>query len=218
MKTQKETKSEISNPLTKRNIKIAKITLISLAFLLLTASFYTGFNKLAKFLNANEFVKYDMVTVKFHKPFEFVPNEVMAERRAMDKLIEERSVEWAEELKNPDPIIDFNDVTTFKGEQVQKYSQMFWDHIWKSESGKGTNNDPTALHIYCRNKGMWNEIGYSPATKFCFSSKAEAVAFIPEYIERNCSGKLLSQCLCYWNKGTKDTTCAYSEGNLSLAN
>ncbi|MDD4027003.1 MAG: hypothetical protein PHO75_02325 [Candidatus Shapirobacteria bacterium] len=218
MKINTKKESKVSKIFTPKNKKIGKVVLFSLSFILLTGLFYVGFSKAAKFLNANEFVKYPVVKIQFHKPFEFVPNEVMAERRAMDKLIQEKSIEWAEELKNPDPIIDFNDPTTYKEEQIQKYAQLFWDHIWESESSKGKNTDPTALHIYCRNKGMWNEIGYSPSTKYCFSSEAEAIAFVPEYIQRNCDGKLLSQCLCYWNKGTKDETCAYSEGNLSMAN
>jgi len=214
---------KFANVLTQKNILIGKITLAGLGFIILTSLFYTGFDKLSKFLNANEFVKYPIVKIQFHKPFEFVPNAEMAERRRIEKLINEKSAKWVEELNDEDVMIDFNDPTTYKEEQVQKYSTLFWEHIWKSESTNGKNNIEGSLQKYCEDKGMWNEIGYNPAKKYCFSSKAEAIDFVPKYIERNCNGMPLSQCLCRWNEGNKDDgkpnlTCPYSDGNLSLAN
>ena len=224
MKTQKETKSEISNPLTKRNIKIAKITLISLAFLLLTASFYTGFNKLAKFLNANEFVKYDMVTVKFHKPFEFVPNEVMAERRAMDKKIEQLTPYFEWRLENPDPIFNYDDVTMSKEEIQERFGMEFYQTVHFYESTNGTNPTAGSLQKYCEDKGLRNQVGYNPQGKQCFKTESEEVATVIDWVNRKCEGMSLSQCLCYYNEGVNketgkpNTTCYYSEGNLSLAN
>jgi len=219
----RNTDGRFANVLTHRNIIIGKVTLGLLLFVLATAGCYRLLDTGAKFLHAHELVKYQIVKVEFHKPFEFVDNAEMAKRRAEEKAIIDHLDKWIEDLKSPDVFIDFNDTTMLKEEQIQRYSGLFWDHIWNSESTKGKNNDPTSLHIYCRNKGMWNEIGYSPSTKYCFTSEAEAKAFVPDYLQRNCNGMPLSQCLCRWNEGNKDNgkpnmTCPYSNGDLSLAN
>lgn len=216
-------RNKIGQFATNKNILIGKITLFVLLFVILTGAIYKLIDKSAKFLHDHELVKHNIIEVKFSKPFEFIDNETMAKRRAEEKAIEDHLEKWIEDLNSADVFIDFNDTTMLKEEQIQRYSSLFWDHIWKSESTNGKNNDPTSLHIYCRNKGMWNEIGYSPSTKYCFTSEAEAKAFVPDYLQRNCNGMPLSQCLCRWNEGNADNgkpnmTCPYSDGNLSMAN
>lgn len=223
IKPLKDKNMKLQNISTK-NVKIAKIVLISLAFILITSLFYQGFKKLAVFLNGHKFMTYQIVKIEFHKPFAFVENAEYEKQQAIEKRIKELLPIWMESLTNPDPVFVFDDTTRTEAEMVEEYSSIFWTTIHTNESTQGKNNDPTSLHMYCRNKGMWNEIGYSPATKYCFKSEAEARAFVPRYLKRNCSEMPLSQCLCRWNKGVNkqtgkpDVTCAYSEGDLSMAN
>lgn len=224
MEALKKEKSEVLNPITKKNIKIAKITLISLAFLLLTAGFYTGFNKLAKFLNENEFVTYQLLTVKFHKPFEFVKNEKMAERRETEKKIEELVPYFTWRLENPDPIFSYDDITMSKEEIQERFGMEFYQTVHFNESTNGTNPTPGSLQKYCEDKGLRNEAGYNPQEKQCFKTESEEVATVIDWAKRKCEGMRLSQCLCYYNEGVdKQTgkpniTCHYSKGELSLAN
>lgn len=86
------------------------------------------------------------------------------------------------------------------------------------ESSWGTNKNPVALHNYCKKLGKWNEIGYSPKTKFCFGSQEEAKKYMDYYVTRYCSNKSLTSCLCYWNTGKNVETCAYSGGDLANSN
>lgn len=224
MKIQKETKNETLSSVTKKNVKIAKIILFGLSFIILTGLFYSGFDKAAKFLNTNEFVKYPMVKIQFHKPFEFVPNKVIKERRAMEKLIEEKSIDWAWEIKNPDPVFDINDITQTKEEILKQFGTDFYQTIHKYESTNGKNNVEGSLQKYCSDKGMRNEVGYDPQHKRCFKDEKEEVATIFSWVKRNCENLPLSQCLCKYNEGVDEktglpkTSCYYSQGKLSLAN
>lgn len=209
----------IKAKITQKKIKIAKIVLISLGSLILISLLFTAFKKISKFLNENKFVTYQIVKIQFHKPFEFVSNEDYQKQKEMEKRLEDLIPYFQYRMENPDPIFELDDPTRTPEEALQEFSQIFFETIHVNESSKGKNtSDPTALHLYCRNLGKWNEIGYNPQNKYCFNSKQEAQNFVARYIQRNCNGKTLNECLCYWNTGTASESCHYSNNNLSLAN
>jgi 5'-3' exonuclease len=116
-----------------------------------------------------------------------------------------------------DPLVQTIQVVEAK-EDTQSYTDRFFNIIRTHESSNGTNKNPIALHNYCKNKGKWNEIGYSPKTKFCFADEEEARLYVAYYVKKNCSEKTLASCLCYWNLGKDVETCAYSNGDLGRAN
>lgn len=73
--------------------------------------------------------------------------------------------------------------------------------VWYRESGNGTNDNPQGLHIYCRNKGLVNEVGYDPSNKFCFQDRTEQVATITNWF-RNCLDKdEIGKCLSVYSSG-----------------
>jgi hypothetical protein len=88
------------------------------------------------------------------------------------------------------------------------------DYIWKSESSRGTNKNPIALHNYCRSVGKVNEWGYAPHLKHCFDTFKEGKAFVTlwvaEHLEQYHGN--VGQVLCMYNRGEKITNCEYSEG------
>jgi len=57
---------------------------------------------------------------------------------------------------------------------ISAYPQGFeeaYDLVWFKESGRGGNK--TGLNGFCISKGGINEIGYSPADKYCFDNPKE---------------------------------------------
>lgn len=92
-----------ANVLTHQNVLIGKITLISLLFILAVAGCYRLLEAGSKFLHAHELVKYQIIKIEFHKPFEFVDNETMTKRRAENELIENITNKVVEEIVNPKP-------------------------------------------------------------------------------------------------------------------
>ena len=196
-----------------KNILKAKITLGVIAFIVVTGLLVKAIDIGVMFFRENTIVKYQVVKVQLHSPIEIVSLNELRQRETMEKIAEEISVKAVESYLNPPKTPQCT-----KDEITQVNPKEFFEVIWKHESGKGTNTDPTALHIYCRNKGKWNEIGYNPQDKFCFGSKTEAEYYVAYYLEKNCKGMTMSQALCRWNTGTASDTCAYSEGNLSMVN
>jgi hypothetical protein len=197
-----------------KNILIGKFTLISLLFLVAIGGGYKLIDRVAQYLHAHELVKYKAVKIEFHRPFEFVPNEEMAKRRETEALIENLTNKVIEEMLNPNP----GQVDAILTSNAPISPSEFFDRIWNHETTRGKDKTPGALHMYCRSKGMWNEIGYNPQAKFCFKDRTEAELFVAYYLKKNCSGMSFNQALCFWNTGKDTPTCPYAEGNLSMAN
>lgn len=194
--------------------KAVIIMAASVLFIGLVYGGYTALDRGWKFANTHKLVKYQAVTVSFHKPFEIVTNEEFQTRQEVESAIEQVSDIALAEYLNPGSTA--KDVKCSVTKAINPTE--FFDIIWKHESSKGTDKTPGALHMVCRAKGQWNEIGYNPQSKFCYKDKIEAQLHVALYVKRNCDGLSMDQCLCYWNTGTPSATCAYSEGNLSLAN
>jgi len=193
----------ISNNATK-----GKIVLAGLVFLILTSICYRVFENTIAFFKENTIINHQMITVKFHTPIEIVSLGELDRRAKETKMIEELSDKVIEEMTNPIETqeVDLKNIT------------WFWDIIWNSESTRGTNNTPGSLAYYCEQKGMWNELGFNPQGKQCFNDKDHAKIRLALWIADNCKSKSKDQCLCFYNTGRHIDTCAYSQGNLSLAN
>lgn len=138
-----------------------------------------------------------------------------------EPLLDPRGKEWkptAWVIESYKPIVVPQVVKAQEPIIYELTKEKFFNIIWSHESSKGRNNNPAALHMYCRSIGKWNEIGYNPQKKHCFESKDEAINFVNGYIDRNCSNKSLNECLCRWNTGKFTATCPYASGDLANAN
>lgn len=176
----------------------------------LVVLFFMAFYQVSKF--------YDAHRVIFQTPIVFQKPIIIEDRVPVDEPEASPSamiIETAHFVAQGTPKVE----QAYAVENDDIDASVFFDIIWKNESSKGTpSKDPTALHMYCRAKGMFNEIGYNPQGKHCFKDKKEAELFIAYYIKKNCSEKTMAQCLCLYNTGKASNSCYYSEGNLSAAN
>jgi len=210
----------IKIPTLKTGHKIAAGTVL---FIFLMAIFYGALNQTVEFFRTNTIVKHQILKTEWSWPLEIIKLTDLEKRQAQEKLLEEKSTEWArfilEGETTPAITPDPNDKTRTKDETSLGKLPSFFDTLWQHESTRGADsNDPTALHMYCRAKGKWNEIGYNPQAKYCFEDREHAELKIALYLKENCGGYTTAQCLCYYNTGKYTTTCPYAEGNLSMAN
>lgn len=196
-------------------IKRARTKFIALvvSFIILVIIMLKGIDLLVGFFRENTIVKHYPIEIKFFKPVEIISLKELERRDMENKMLEEISKEVIEQYKNPKPVEKCSNEVSSNIDP-----KNFFSIIRKYETGNGTNTNPVALHNYCRAKRKWNEIGYNPKGKFCFTDQEEAELYVAYYVKKNCNGKTLDSCLCYWNTGTWIDTCDYSKGNLSFAN
>lgn len=197
----------------KKSKKPLILLTIGIVSVLLLITSWIIFDATVRFFRVYTIVKHQPITIKIQAPLEIISIEALEQRTQQERNIEELTKRAIEQYLNPE-------IATQSAVFVEKIlASTFFDIIWKNESTRGAvSNDPTALHMYCRARGMWNEIGYNPQNKFCFQDREEAELYVAYYIKKNCNGQTMAQCLCRWNTGTNSPTCAYAENKLSLAN
>jgi len=84
-------------------------------------------------------------------------------------------------------------------------------HFRESTSGKAT----AGHHIYCRNKGMWNEIGYNPQGKFCFENEEAGFTKLRSWLEERVPKMGTAKALCLYNSGRDLADCEYYQDYLA---
>lgn len=100
-------------------------------------------------------------------------------------------------------------------EKVELLHQEIFDKVWMLESTQGRAT--TGFHLYCRAKGMWNEIGYNPQGKFCFDNEEQARGVFGRWFQKKFdAGYTTDEALCMWNIGKKVESCTYSINYHSL--
>lgn len=82
-------------------------------------------------------------------------------------------------------------------------------HIWEQESSQGTTTRQDSQAIYCKNKGMTNELGFYPAGKWCWGSFEEGVHRLEKWFDNEAKGLDRATALCYYNTGNMLKTCEY---------
>jgi len=87
--------------------------------------------------------------------------------------------------------------------------ERLYQSVRTMESGKGTNNNPVALHNQCKAKGMINEIGYLATPTYCFDDAEHQKLTFSRWIMKR-EKMTDAQLLCYWNTGTLVNSCRYS--------
>lgn len=70
-------------------------------------------------------------------------------------------------------------------------------HLKESQNGKA----PTGLHIYCRNKGLWNEIGWGQYQQFCFKDEAEGMTTLEKTLTERLAKNPPVEVLCVYQGG-----------------
>lgn len=93
------------------------------------------------------------------------------------------------------------------------------NYIHKAESTEGKNKTPGALHLYCRAKGEWNELGYGGmALKICFKDEAEGRAKVGNWLKRHLEEFKNDEAmtLCYYNLGEKQVNCKYYQNYMGV--
>lgn len=174
---------------------------------------YSAFNWTVDFFKHNTIVRYQILSVKLHSPFEVISLEELKQREEQEKVIQDLTDKVIDEYFNPKEVLELNCKVDNEIDPKQ-----FFNTLRQKESSMGTNKDITALHNYCSSKGLWNEIGYAPKQKYCFKDIKEAQLYVAYYVKKNCDGKTQAECECYWNTGSMSKSCAYSENRLSEAN
>lgn len=197
----------------KKLVKKAKLITTLAMISLMIAGIVVVADYTIKFFRENTILTQAPITVELHKPIEIVSLSELYRREQNAQVMKEIEERVREEYLNPKPEV--------KCEPTEVESidpKAFFATLRQKESSNGTNTNPVALHNYCADKGMWNEIGYSPSTKFCFKDAEEAELYVAYYIKKNCDGKTQAQCECYWNTGNMTDSCHYSNNELSKAN
>lgn len=87
------------------------------------------------------------------------------------------------------------------------------------ESGRGTNNNPNALHNICKAQGKSNEYGYGGMRlKICFedekTAKARVTLWVVEHLEKFEGNVAMT--MCYYNLGQKVNDCEYYQNYLKI--
>lgn len=194
-----------------KKVKLAKRILIAFAFIILVSLMVKAIDKTVIFFRENTIVKYPIVKIQFHAPLEIVSLAELQRRELENQVYTELAHKVIEEYLHPSQPKQCETKT-------QIDTQVFFDTLRQKESSMGKNENPVALHNYCKNKGKWNEIGYNPQAKFCFKDEEEARLYVAYYVKKNCDGKTQAQCECFWNTGDMTDSCHYSNNELSLAN
>lgn len=93
------------------------------------------------------------------------------------------------------------------------------DTIHLLESGRGTNNNPSALHNYCKAQGKSNEYGFGGMRlKHCFETetlaKARVTLWVVEHLKKFDGN--IARTLCFYNLGQNTTECEYYQKFLSV--
>jgi hypothetical protein len=79
--------------------------------------------------------------------------------------------------------------------------------FWKLESGKGTNDNPEALHNYCKSKGETNEFGYGGMqSMICFKTFQESVDRVSQWLDERDA-----EMYCYYATGKRTNDCYYMD-------
>lgn len=199
--------------LQKPNKKQVIITASVFSFIALVVGFYYTIKAIDKFFATNTVIFSSPITVKTQAPIVIKSRAKLKEEQEWDKTATELATKCVNDYLNPPQEVE--------QESAQKAAispSVFFDTIWSNESTRGRDVTPNALHLYCRARGLWNEIGYNPQDKFCFKDRDHAEAKIRLWLIENCQNKTMAQCLCYYNEGRNSASCAYSEGDLKNAN
>lgn len=190
--------------------KKVKIVILGLLFTIVVFGGYQAIKFTYNYFHSHTFVKLN-VTLKVELP-KMITNEEYVVKQANDELLNKISEDILNQYLNPQELPKCTD-------SVSKINPTtFFNEVAMKESGNNTNNNPVALHNYCKSKGKYNAIGYSPSTKFCFNDEEEAKLYVAFYVKKNCDNLTMAQCQCYWNQGKVSDSCAYSNNQLSLAN
>ena len=81
------------------------------------------------------------------------------------------------------------------------------DTIWLLESGRGTNDNPQALHNYCKSKGETNEFGYGGMQEMiCFKTFQESVDRVSQWLDVR-----EAEMYCMYATGSRNTNCSYMD-------
>lgn len=192
-------------------VKKVKIAIGILAAMLVATGIYNAILLTTAFFQTYTIVKHPLITVKWQKPLEVKSLQSIREAEEKERAINEQVDAMIKDWNRPERLEKLKETG---GIDVNE----FFNTLRAKESSNGKNTNPAALHNYCANKGMWNEIGYNPQNKFCFKDQTEARLYVAYYIKKNCDGKTQATCECYWNTGTASSSCAYSKGDLSYAN
>lgn len=181
-----------------------------LALSLLAVIFYQFY----QFVDQNRIIMQSPITVEFR-------SLVVIQQRETVVVDTNKMISPVPEMKNAGKEADIKPQTkaTSKEELVKnsKYPE-FIDHIWLRESGRGTNNNPVALHNKCKAKGMTNEFGFYPQGGWCWETFEQAVARLEKWRTQEAKSLTENQALCYYNSGVKTESCAYLGQNFALMN
>lgn len=192
----------------KRTVVIATTTML---FIAVTFGFYQGIKAVSRFFEVNTLVFNQPVIIKLSKPVEIITRAEQQKRKDNEQLAESLATKAINDYLEPQ-----NAVLAVVQSSISFSS--FFDTIWLQESTRGKDKTVGSLHMKCRAKGLWNEIGYNPQAGYCFQDRDHAEAKIKLWLMENCSNKSMAQCLCYYNQGSNNTECAYSKGDLVNAN
>jgi len=164
--------------------------------------FFLAFYQVSKFYDANRVIF--QAPVIFQKPIIIEKREQPIEVEASPSAM---IVETAHFVAQGTPKVE--KAYAMENDDLGKLAKFI--HFRESTSGKAT----AGHHIYCRNKGMWNEIGYNPQGKFCFESEAVGFTKLRSWLEERVPKMGTAKALCLYNSGRDLADCEYYQDYLA---
>lgn len=134
--------------------------------------------------------------------------KAMVEAKMTKVIVIERVIEPAKSEFPPKEELDMIE----KIEEPTELEEIA-EKISMLESGKGTNNNPQALHNYCTSLGKSNIYGYGGMqNKWCYDTEEKAKGVVMDWFKRKFNqGMTISQAVCHYNLGGNQNTCEYYE-------
>lgn len=160
-----------------------------------------------EFFENNRIVRHDVISIKINPPF-----TIESRKTAMISPIPEKDI-----VKTDKPVL------VAKAEASEKTLPTFAEpaglegivkDVWMLESTQGKAK--SGHHISCRERGMWNELGYNNYGDHCFTTKEEGFARVSRWFTEQLQELSLPQALCKYNTGTASNDCPYYQNYLTL--
>lgn len=189
----------------KLNWKLKTLFVLSVIVLMLFG-LYSVIRGISNFFDYNKIVFHQVIKLEVNPPF-------TVEKREIELIspVATPSAEVKEEPKKESFHLIPN-VEASSGVHELDYKTLA-SFIHFRESNNGTA--PKGHHITCRNKGMWNEIGYAPQQGFCFESEEAGMIKLDNWLKENVEALGIPQSLCKYNSGKALADCQYYQDYLA---
>lgn len=195
----------------KKSFKIGwkvKTALVVSIIILILIGIYAILRTVSNFFDNNKVVFHQVIKIELNPPFTIEKRELL-----ISPVVE--ATPSATPSPTPEPTSQgFHLIPSAMAQEVREIDyKNLAQFIHFRESNSGTA--PKGHHVTCRNKGLWNEIGYAPQQGFCFESEEAGMAKLDSWLKENVSALGISKSLCKYNSGKALADCQYYQDYLA---